>query len=110
MSATGTEREHPGSGQVHGPAHHCQVQWGTRRWVIPRERAPLTGRTVSGRLKGYDALVNIVLDEAVEYLETPKGTTTREFGLLVCKGTAVMVVHPDLGTEEIANPWAEPDN
>ena len=67
--------------------------------------------TVSGKLKGYDALVNIVLDDAVEHIDLPDGSsTTREFGLLVCKGTAVMVVYPELGTEEIANPWAEGNN
>ena len=61
---------------------------------------------MSGKLKGYDALVNIVLDEAKEFIETPDGNTvTRDFGLLVCKGSSVMVVYPETGTEEIANPW-----
>lgn len=63
---------------------------------------------VSGKLKGYDALVNIVLDDATEYITTADGnTTTRDFGLLVCKGSSVMVVYPEDGTEEIANPWIE---
>lgn len=62
---------------------------------------------VSGKLKGYDALVNIVLDEAKEFIEEQDGNTSeRDFGLVVCKGSSVMVVYPEIGTEEIANPWA----
>lgn len=68
------------------------------------------GRQVTGTLKGYDQLVNLVLDEAVEYerdTEDPLRTTneTRPLGLIVCRGTAVMLVAPLDGTEEIANPF-----
>lgn len=30
---------------------------------------------------------------------------TRTLGLIVCRGTAVMLVSPEDGTEEIANPF-----
>ncbi|CAK4083588.1 unnamed protein product [Aphanomyces euteiches] len=63
------------------------------------------GREVCGNLKGYDQLVNLVLDDAVEYFETPG--KTRELGLLVCRGTSVMLISPVEGTEEIANPFAQ---
>ncbi|ETV70320.1 hypothetical protein H257_14020 [Aphanomyces astaci] len=63
------------------------------------------GREVRGNLKGYDQLVNLVLDDAVEYLDTPG--QTRELGLLVCRGTSVMLISPVDGTEEIANPFAQ---
>ncbi|XP_042011558.1 sm-like protein LSM7 isoform X1 [Salvia splendens] len=47
------------------------------------------GRLVTGTLKGYDQLLNLVLDEAVEFLrdpEDPLKTTdqTRRIGLIVC--------------------------
>ncbi|KAJ8434237.1 hypothetical protein Cgig2_031903 [Carnegiea gigantea] len=47
------------------------------------------GRQVTGTLKGYDQLLNLVLDEAIEYLRDPDDplkTTdqTRRLGLIVC--------------------------
>ncbi|KAF2319446.1 hypothetical protein GH714_015883 [Hevea brasiliensis] len=72
------------------------------------------GRQVTGTLKGYDQLLNLVLDEAIEYLRDPDDplkTTdqTRRLGLIVCRGTAVMLVSPTDGTDEIANPFLQPD-
>ncbi|KAF7836018.1 sm-like protein LSM7 [Senna tora] len=72
------------------------------------------GRQVTGTLKGYDQLLNLVLDEAVEFLrdsDDPLKTTdqTRRLGLIVCRGTAVMLVSPADGTDEIANPFMQPD-
>ncbi|CAL5382096.1 unnamed protein product [Camellia sinensis] len=78
------------------------------------------GRQVTGTLKGYDQLLNLVLDEAVEFLrglsnpDDPLKTTdqTRRLGLIatrVCRGTAVMLVSPTDGTDEIANPFIQPD-
>ncbi|MFQ6625434.1 hypothetical protein Gotur_005138 [Gossypium turneri] len=72
------------------------------------------GRQVTGTLKGYDQLLNLVLDEAVEFLrdqDDPLKTTdqSRRLGLIVCRGTAVMLVSPTDGTDEIANPFIQPD-
>ncbi|XP_059428053.1 sm-like protein LSM7 [Alnus glutinosa] len=72
------------------------------------------GRQVTGTLKGYDQLLNLVLDEATEFLrdaDDPLKTTdqTRRLGLIVCRGTAVMLVSPTDGTDEIANPFLQPD-
>merc|ERR1712224_525462 len=68
------------------------------------------GREVSGTLKGYDQLLNMVLDEAVEYLRDPEDSSkitnnTRKLGLVVCRGTVVMTVSPTSGIEEISNPF-----
>ncbi|RHN40169.1 putative sm-like protein Lsm7 [Medicago truncatula] len=72
------------------------------------------GRQVTGTLKGYDQLLNLFLDEAVEFLRDPDDplkTTdqTRSLGLIGCRGTAVMLVSPTDGTDEIANPFLEAD-
>ncbi|CAL9098076.1 hypothetical protein MUK42_11887 [Musa troglodytarum] len=72
------------------------------------------GRQVTGTLKGYDQLLNLVLDEATEFLRDPDDplkTTdqTRHLGLIICRGTAVMLVSPTDGTDEIANPFVQPD-
>ncbi|KAK3008000.1 hypothetical protein RJ639_014670 [Escallonia herrerae] len=69
---------------------------------------------VTGTLKGYDQLLNLVLDEAVEFLrdaDDPLKTTdqTRRLGLIVCRDKAVMLVSPTDGTEQIANPFIQPD-
>lgn len=70
------------------------------------------GREVSGVLKGYDQLLNVVLDEAVEYLRDPTDPMrvtdeTRNLGVIVCRGTAVTMVAPTAGAEEIANPFMQ---
>ncbi|GFH25860.1 hypothetical protein V8C86DRAFT_2480162 [Haematococcus lacustris] len=66
------------------------------------------GREVSGVLKGYDQLLNLVLDEALEYLRDPLDPTqltdkTRSLGLVVCRGTAVMLVAPTAGMVLLKN-------
>ena len=70
------------------------------------------GREVKGVLKGFDQLVNLVLDETVEYVQDPDDPfkpsgETRKLGLIVCRGTVVMVVSPADGMEEIENPFAK---
>lgn len=70
------------------------------------------GREVRGLLKGYDQLVNLVLDECVELLRDPSDEyrvtdETRQIGLVVCRGTSVMLISPVDGTEEIANPFLQ---
>lgn len=85
----------------------------------------------SGILKGYDALLNLVLDNAVEYLrgnlpsifssvlsylfgipldpDDPFKLTNdvRNLGLIVARGTTVVVVCPLEGMEQIANPFIQ---
>jgi U6 snRNA-associated Sm-like protein LSm7 len=70
------------------------------------------GREVIGTLKGYDPLVNLVLDDAEEYLRDPEDfykllDKTRQLGLVVCRGTAVVLICPTDGMEEISNPFAQ---
>ena len=78
---------------------------------------------VQGILKGCDPLQNLVLDETFEYvrgiasmrwiyyyLDLTDGAVLtdelKELGLVVCRGTAVLLISPLNGTEEIANPFA----
>lgn len=67
--------------------------------------------TVEGVLKGYDQLLNLVLDEAVEFQRSAEDLLTvtdeqRPLGLVVCRGTAVMAVAPTAGAEVMAsNPF-----
>lgn len=67
---------------------------------------------VTGILKGYDPLLNLVLDETREFIRDPfdpyKITdATRALGLTVARGTAVIMVCPVDGTLEIANPFLQ---
>jgi U6 snRNA-associated Sm-like protein LSm7 len=69
------------------------------------------GREVVGVLRGYDPMVNIVVDEAVEYLRSAEDPyvasgETRPLGRVVCRGTNVTMCAPEEGYEEIANPFA----
>jgi U6 snRNA-associated Sm-like protein LSm7 len=81
------------------------------RFIDAGVRVKLSGgREVTGTLKGYDQLLNLVLDEAVEHVrdaEDPLKITdeTRKLGLLVCRGTSVMVCSSLDGMEEVANPF-----
>eukprot|EP00389_Voromonas_pontica_P016371 GDKH01025586.1.p1 GENE.GDKH01025586.1~~GDKH01025586.1.p1 ORF type:complete len:99 (-),score=16.16 GDKH01025586.1:88-384(-) len=71
------------------------------------------GREVIGNLKGHDHYVNLVLDDAEEFLRDPEDPyrlldSTRSLGLIVAKGTSVMVVSPKDGMTEIENPFIAP--
>jgi U6 snRNA-associated Sm-like protein LSm7 len=73
----------------------------------------LGGQELTGILRGYDDLVNLVLDDCEEFLrdvEDPTRITdqTRKLGLVVVRGTQVSLVSPQEGVEEIANPFAIP--
>jgi U6 snRNA-associated Sm-like protein LSm7 len=68
------------------------------------------GREVVGVLKGYDQLVNIVLDDCIEYIrseEDPEIITSnsRYIGKVVCRGSNILVLVPDDTMIEIANPF-----
>lgn len=68
------------------------------------------GREASGILKGYDPLLNLVLDNTSEYLRDPDDPykltdDTRELGLVVCRGTSVVLICPMDGMESIQNPF-----
>jgi U6 snRNA-associated Sm-like protein LSm7 len=81
------------------------------------------GREVVGVLKGFDQMVNIVLDDATEYIRDEEdknrrkvvineqtGETlqvTRKLGIVVCRGTSIMYFCPLQGTQEIDNPFLD---
>ncbi|KAL5281245.1 LSM7 family protein [Megaselia abdita] len=72
------------------------------------------GREASGILKGYDALLNLVLDTTVEYLRDQEepfklAEDTRSLGLVVCRGTSVVLICPQDGMEAIPNPFITQD-
>ena len=65
---------------------------------------------IVGVLKGYDDILNLVLDETQEApREGSQGSETRPLGLTVCRGTCVMLVAPADGLEAIANPFVAPE-
>lgn len=91
---------------------------------------------LSGFLKGFDPLLNLVLDSTVEYLRDPGNfrkfnffcvlrfksflsdfpdesykfsDDTRNLGLVVCRGTSVVLICPQDGMESIANPFVQQD-
>lgn len=90
----------------------------------------LIALAVVGILKGYDQLLNLVLDEVEERLQGLEtihirrgraltdsrrsdangATTTRTLGLLVARGTLLTSISPLDGTEEIANPFVNADD
>lgn len=66
------------------------------------------GRECTGTLKGYDALMNLVLDEVQEVVRDDEGNeSTRSLGLVVARGTLLVVISPVDGSEEIENPFAQ---
>lgn len=66
------------------------------------------GREVSGILKGYDQLMNLVLDDVKEKMRDESGKeATRSLGLVVARGTLLVLISPADGTEEIANPFVQ---
>ncbi|GLB44147.1 putative U6 snRNA-associated Sm-like protein LSm7 [Lyophyllum shimeji] len=76
------------------------------KYVNERIRVKFTGgREVKGVLKGYDQLLNLVLDEVEEELLEPE-PHTRSLGLVVLRGPTITLLSPVDGSEEIANPFA----
>lgn len=62
------------------------------------------GRQVFGTLKGFDQLMNLVMDEVKESLRDEEGNVTektRNLGLVVLRGTALTVINPADGFESI---------
>jgi len=62
------------------------------------------GREVTGTLKGFDQLLNLVLDDVEEEVSFPN-PHTRKLGLVILRGPAITVLNPVDGSEEIANPF-----
>ncbi|RMZ74858.1 hypothetical protein DV737_g5673, partial [Chaetothyriales sp. CBS 132003] len=66
------------------------------------------GREIVGTLKGYDQLMNLVLDDVKETMRDDEGNeTTRSLGLVVARGTLLVLISPVDGSEEIENPFAQ---
>ncbi|KAJ5872804.1 Ribonucleoprotein LSM domain eukaryotic/archaea-type [Penicillium soppii] len=66
------------------------------------------GREVTGILKGYDQLMNLVLDDVKETMRDDEGNkTTRSMGLIVARGTLIVLISPADGSEEIPNPFLQ---
>ncbi|KAH7128415.1 hypothetical protein B0J11DRAFT_524876 [Dendryphion nanum] len=66
------------------------------------------GREIIGTLKGYDQLMNLVLDEVKEAMTDDDGNVQyRKLGLIVARGTLLVVISPVDGSEEIANPFLQ---
>ncbi|XP_021563974.1 U6 snRNA-associated Sm-like protein LSm7 [Carlito syrichta] len=68
--------------------------------------------TTSGILKGFDPLLNLVLDGTIEYMRDPDDQyklteDTRQLGLVVCRGTSVVLICPQDGMEAIPNPFIQ---
>lgn len=67
------------------------------------------GREATGKLKGYDHLLNLVLDDTIEYMRDTDDfkitENVRNLGLVVCRGPNVIVVCPQDGHEAIQNPF-----
>ncbi|KAL8753101.1 MAG: hypothetical protein Q9184_005524 [Pyrenodesmia sp. 2 TL-2023] len=63
---------------------------------------------VIGTLKGYDQLMNLVLDDVKETLRDDAGNeTTRPLGLIVARGTLLVLISPLDGSEQIENPFTQ---
>ncbi|BGP27498.1 U6 snRNP-associated protein Lsm7 [Rhodotorula toruloides] len=82
------------------------------KYVDERIRVKFTGgREVTGTLKGFDQLLNLVMDDLEEVLNDPSTglplvpQQTRALGLAVLRGTSLVVISPLDGSEEIANPF-----
>ncbi|KAK9453858.1 hypothetical protein V1511DRAFT_503425 [Dipodascopsis uninucleata] len=72
------------------------------------------GREVTGVLKGYDQLMNLVLDDVVEHIRgeaevegQASQDQTRPLGLIVVRGPLLLMISPVEGGEEIANPFIQ---
>jgi len=76
-----------------------------QKYVDTRIRVKFQGgKEVTGLLKGYDPLMNLVLDEVEQEILEPV-QQTRRLGLVVLRGPAITLLSPVDGAEEIENPF-----
>ncbi|EON62254.1 hypothetical protein W97_01475 [Coniosporium apollinis CBS 100218] len=70
------------------------------------------GREVVGTLKGYDQLMNLVLDDVNEVMRADDegNESSRSLGLIVARGTLLVLISPLDGSEEIANPFVQQED
>ncbi|KAJ4987099.1 small nuclear ribonucleoprotein [Stagonosporopsis vannaccii] len=77
-------------------------------WLEQVEQSDTDNPPVIGTLKGYDQLMNLVLDEVKEAMTDDEGNVRyRKLGLIVARGTLLVVISPVDGSEEIANPFIQ---
>ncbi|KAK1921304.1 U6 snRNA-associated Sm-like protein LSm7 [Papiliotrema laurentii] len=62
------------------------------------------GREVTGTLKGFDQLMNLVMDDVVEEYEND-ARPPRSLGLVVLRGPNIVLISPTDGSAEIENPF-----
>jgi len=75
------------------------------KYTDKRIRVKFTGgREVTGILKGYDQLLNLVLDDVNENIEAAE-PHIRKIGLAVLRGPQITILSPIDGSEEIENPF-----
>ncbi|CAX41695.1 U6 snRNA-associated Sm-like protein, putative [Candida dubliniensis CD36] len=72
------------------------------------------GREIVGILKGFDQLMNLVLENVTETLRDPEDDEiltdkTRDFGLVVVRCTSLLTISPVDGSEIIDNPFIQPE-
>ncbi|CAN3356264.1 U6 snRNA-associated Sm-like protein LSm7 [Diutina catenulata] len=71
------------------------------------------GRQIVGVLKGFDQLMNLVMDDVEETMRDPHDDTvltgeTRKLGFVVVRCTSLLTISPVDGSHEIANPFLGP--
>lgn len=75
------------------------------KYVGSKVRVTFTGgRQVTGILKGFDQLLNLVLDQVEEQVSELQ-QNPRQLGLAVVRGPTVTLIAPDDGYEEIDDPF-----
>ena len=61
------------------------------------------GRIVTGLLKSYDMVPNLILDEAVEV----RDNGNRDLGVVIVRGQHIQLVTGEDGVQDIENPFSQ---
>jgi len=105
----GSRGGHQGSSQSERPKKENILD--LNRFIDKEMRVKFSGgREVVGILKGFDQLMNVVLDDVKEIMRDDDGNeTTRSLGLVVARSTLLVLISPVDGSEEIENPFLQAD-
>lgn len=105
-----------GHGQSDQPERKREAILDLSKYADKRVRVKFNGgREVEGTLKGWDQLLNLVLDDVEELVRDPATlqpitpNQKRNVGLAVIRGTSLVVINPVDGFESIENPFANPE-
>ncbi|KAF2087151.1 U6 snRNA-associated Sm-like protein LSm7 [Saccharata proteae CBS 121410] len=94
-----------GRGGARGGGHQGQTERPKKENILD------LGRLMDKEIMGYDQLMNLVLDDCKELMRDDEGNEgSRDLGVVIVRGTLLVLISPTDGSKPLANPFAQNDD